>query len=357
MKEGATAILRLFRIELRKVFKGKAIYIILLVLLFFAAIGTFGQSDNYSREVSYIKQDMNQTISNLEQGHLGGPVGFIGSGIIISPFPSSGGGNSPPEFDPSRPLRDEDGNLIPENISYYKELYIDYYEGEIDALTEDGGRYSLATIMGNGATQTAMLIPLLAVALSVGLFAGEYRNGAYRLMISRGVKRSNLVSAKMLTLLMLAVALAAVFTATLLLGGLAAVNGMDTGSSAGISLTAVWGIFWIVLLMLIAYMLVGGIVSTILASSGSGMAVGLVLAFVSATFFFMLTPKDDFFLAAISPATLGYNFNSLMYYVWRAGEASDRYRDVLPSIAVVLVYASIYIMAVYSVFTKKDLKG
>ncbi len=202
-----------------------------------------------------------------------------------------------------------------------------------------------------------MLIPLLAVALSVGLFAGEYRNGAYRLMISRGVKRSNLVSAKMLTLLMLAVALAAVFTATLLLGGLAAVNGLDTGSSAGISLAAVWEIFWIVLLMLIAYMLVGGIVSTILASSGSGMAVGLVLAFVSATFFFMLTPKDDFFLAAVSPVTLGYNFNSLMYYVWRAGEASDRYRDVLPSLAVVLVYASIYILAVYSVFSKKDLKN
>lgn len=354
MKEGAAAIFRLFRIELRKVFKGKAIYVILLVLLFFAGISTSGQSDNYARDVSFIKQDMNRTISNLEQGGLGGPVG---PGIIISPFPSSGGGNSPPGIDPSRPLRDEDGNLIPENISYYKELFIDYYEAEIAALTEDGGRYSLATMMGNGATQTAMVIPLLAVALSVGLFAGEYRNGAYRLMISRGVKRSNLVSAKMLALLMLALVLAMIFTATLLLGGLAAMNGMDTGLSAGISLTAVWGIFWIVLLMLIAYMLVGGIVGTVLAASGSGMAVGLVIAFVSSAFFFMLTPKDDFFLASLSPVTLGYNFNSLMYYIWRVGEASDRYRDVVPSIAVMLAYASIYIMVVYSVFTKKDLKG
>jgi ABC-type transport system involved in multi-copper enzyme maturation permease subunit len=354
MKEGATAIFRLFRIELRKVFKGKAIYIILLVLLFFAAIGTSGQADNYSREVSYIKQDMKQTISNLEQGGFGGPVG---PGIFIGPSPFSSSGNSPPSIDPSRQLRDEAGALIPENIAYYIELYTNFYEGEIAALTAEGGRYSLAVIMGNGATQTAMLIPLLAVALSVGLFAGEYRNGAYRLMISRGVKRSNLVSAKMATLLLLALVLAATFTTTLLLGGLAAVNGMNTDTSVDISLATVWGIFWVALLMLIAYMLVGGIVSTILASPGSGMAVGLVLAFISATFFFMLTPKDDFFLAAVSPVTLGYNFNSLMYYVWRAGEAADRYRDVMPSIAVVLVFASFYIMAVYSVFTRRDLKS
>lgn len=341
MKEGATAVFRLFRIELRKVFKGKAIYIILLVLLFFAAISTLGLADNYSQEVSNIENHMNDILAEIDAGHL----------AIY--------GNALPEdfYFLDYLLVDDNGQIIPENVELYKGFYREYFEAEIAALTGEGGHYSLASMMGNGATQTAMLIPLLAVALSVGLFAGEYRNGAYRLMISRGVKRSNLVSAKMLTLLMLAVALAAAFTATLLLGGLAAVNGMDTGSSAGISLTAVWGIFGIVLLMLIAYMLVGGIVSTILASSGSGMAVGLVLAFVSATFFFMLTPKDEFFLAAISPVTLGYNFNSLMYYIWRAGEASDRYRDVLPSIAVVLVYASIYIMAVYSVFTKKDLKG
>ena len=70
MKEGATAIFRLFRIELRKVFKVKALYIILLVLLFFAAISTLGLADNYSQEVSNIEDQMNDILAEIDAGHL-----------------------------------------------------------------------------------------------------------------------------------------------------------------------------------------------------------------------------------------------------------------------------------------------
>jgi hypothetical protein len=71
----------------------------------------------------------------------------------------------------------------------------------------------------------------------------------------------------------------------------------------------------------------------------------------------MLTPEDDFFLAALSPVSLGYNFNSLMYYVWQGGQVSSRYRDVIPSVVFPLAYSAVFVSLIYGVFSKKQLRG
>jgi ABC-type transport system involved in multi-copper enzyme maturation permease subunit len=174
-------------------------------------------------------------------------------------------------------------------------------------------------------------------------------------MVSRGVRRANVMSAKLAASLGLALILALVFTIVLTLGSVGAENSGGLGSLTASDLL---GVFGVALLMFTAYMLFGALVGTFFTSSGSAMAIGLVLAFVSASFYFNLTPEDDFiFLSLFSPVSLGYNFNSLMYYVWRAGEESSRYRDVIPSVAVVLAYSSIFVGFIYGIFSKKQLRG
>ncbi len=350
-----SAVLRLTRLELRKLFKGKALYIVAFILVFFAGVSTTGWDDDYRRTTAMFRDQMNNSITNLEQmaklpiNITHPPVVIIGGG-----FPGTG---SPPQIDfENRPLKDTNGNLIPENLEYYKQLYTDFYEGEIGALTEEGGQFSLGSLMGQGATQVGHLIPILGVALAVGLFAGDFRGG-YRLMVSRGVRRSNLMTAKVMTVIALAMGLTTLFTAALFLSGLASASNIGGAGLAGLSSSTIAHIFGVALLMFAAYMLVGGVVGTVMTSPSAAMGVGLVLAFISSSFFFMLTPEDDFFLAKLSPISLGYNFNSLMYYVWRAGEESSRYRDVIPSIAIVAVYAGIYISLIYGVFSKKQLRG
>src|SRR5690606_7659221 len=142
--------------------------------------------------------------------------------------------------------------------------------------------------MGESASQVANMIPMLGVALAIGLFAGDYRGG-YRLMISRGVRRSDVMSAKLITAIGLALLLAAVFTVALIIGSLGAEN---SGGLASLKASDVAGIFGVALLMFIAYMLFGGLVGTLITSSGSAMGIGLVLAFISSSFFFNLTPED-----------------------------------------------------------------
>ncbi len=339
-----SAIGQLLRLEFRKVFKSKAIYIVLGVMVVFGGlIATNNRSGEFPSEEDMMRQELSRSLSILERGEFAPVAVFFQNGSTFGP---------PPGIDPTnKPLKDQDGALIPENVEYYKQYYTDYVEEQIAKLPESR-MDPLGTVMGQTASQVANMIPMLGVALAVGLFAGDFRGG-YRLMISRGVRRNNLMTAKLLATLGLALLMAAVFTGVMLLGSLGATSGSETTVSASIVLN----VFGVALLMFVAYMLVGGLVGTILASSGSAMGVGLVLAFISSSFFFNLTPKDDFFLAFMSPASLGYNFNSLMYYVLRAGEESDRYRGVAPSIAVALTYAGVYAGVIYSVFSKKQLRG
>ncbi|XUW99903.1 MAG: ABC transporter permease subunit [Dehalogenimonas sp.] len=345
------SIFRLIRLEFKKLFKGKALYIVVVLLIFFAGISTTGWKEDYQNNVRMLHEQISHSESNLEQmAKL--PPNIKPPGVIMP-----GGTNSPPQIDwINRPLKDAAGNLIPENMEYYKQLYTAYYENQIVALTQQGGPFSLGTLMGRGASQVGMLIPILAVALAVGLFATDFRGG-YRLTVSRGVRRSSVMTAKLLTGLALAVGLAALFTAAQLLIGLISASGIEGAGLAGVSSSMILSIFAIALLLFVAYIALGGIISMIVGSPSAAMAVGLVIAFISVSFFFNLTPEDHFFLAGLSPVSLGYNFNSLMYYVWRDGDASTRYRDVAPSIAFALTYAAIFITAIYGIFSNKQLRA
>lgn len=328
---------RLTALEFKKLFKGKTLYIVLAVMALFAVISTIGQANNYSTEKIRLNNQMSSTLNSLEHGMLN--TAYL-----------------PPGFNTrERPLH-ENFVIIPENLKFYQELFTDYFQSEIDSLTAEGGRYSLGGIMGHGASQAGMILPLLGMVLAVGMFAGEHRGG-YRIMIGRGVRRSQLMTAKLVTTLGTAVGLAGVFTFALLLSGLAADGGIGGPGLSGLSSTSFYGIFGVALLMLAAYMLVGGVVGVVAGSAFSAMAVGMVLAFISVAFFFASTPEDDFFLAAFTPVSLGYNFNSLMYYVWRGGEEISRYREVVPSLAFVTTYAIVYIGFIYGVFVNKELKG
>ncbi|PPD57508.1 ABC transporter permease subunit [Dehalogenimonas etheniformans] len=347
------AIFRLVGLEFKKLFKGKALYIVIFLLIVFAGMSTTGWKDNYQNNVNSLRQMIGNSTQNLEQ------MAKLPPNVIKPPVVIIGGMGSyePPQIDwVNHPLKDADGNLIPENMAYYKQLYTTYYENQIVALTQEGGQFSLGRLMGQGASQVGMLIPILAVALAVGLFATDFRGG-YRLMVSRGVRRSNVMTAKLLTALTLAVSLAALFTGAQLVFGLVSSSGIEGAGLSGVSSSTILSIFAIALLLFVAYMALGGVISTVVGTPSAAMAIGLVVAFISVSFFFNLTPEDHFFLAGLSPVSLGYNFNSLMYYVWRDGDASTRYRDVAPSVAFALTYAAIFVTAIYGIFSNKQLRA
>ncbi len=350
MKEGATAIFRLFRIELRKVFKGKTVYAIALVLIFLTAVGMQGLTSGYSRQVSNLEDQHSEIISRIESG-----IWDI-YGVAL-----------PEDFNfLDHPIIDDNGQIIQENVELYKSFYREYFQGEIDALTAEGGYYSFSQIAASGARQMASLIPILAVIMSVSLFASEFRGGLYRIIISRGVRRSDLISAKMLTSTTLALLFATILTVALLLGALAAYSSLGLDTPPDVSTAAFSGILGLALLMFFAYMMLGGAVGTLLASSSSAMAIGLVLAFLAGTLFFNATPCMEGFFGTISPVTLGYNFSSLMHHLWQPiggieGMVSpgqrDCYRDVGIALTLALTYTAAFTGFIYSVFMNKDLKG
>ena len=340
------AIRQLTWLEFRKFFKGKAFYIVTALIIIFVGLAAINSSSFlYQSQADMMQQQLGQSLDELDRGQFGSVMTVIENGMSFGP---------PPGIEPiERPLRDQAGALIPENIEFYKQLYTEYVEAQILALPPENN-IANPSIIGNTANQVANMIPLLAVALGVGLFASDFRGG-YRLMISRGVRRRNAMTAKLVAAFGVAILLTAVFTTVLTLGFM--LSGNYTIDSAGITLSNIIGIAGVALLMFTTYILVGGAVGIVMASPSSAMGIGFALAFISSSFFFNLTPKDGFFLAAFSPVSLGYNFNSLMYYVWRAGEESDRYRGVIPSLAVTVTYIGIYITAIYAVFNKKQLKG
>ncbi|AKG53375.1 hypothetical protein DGWBC_0699 [Dehalogenimonas sp. WBC-2] len=342
---GLAAIKQLAGLELRKVFKGKAFYIVTALIVIFVGLAAINTSGiQYQSQEDMMRQQLDQSLLELDRGQFGS---------VLTVFENGGSFGPPPGIDPiGKPLRDETGTLIPENIEFYRQMYTNYVEEQIASLPPENSISDWSAI-GNTANQVASMVPMMAAVLGVGIFASDFKGG-YRLMISRGVRRSNLMAAKLFTSLGVALLLTLVFTAVLTFGIL--FSGNADGVS-GITASSLLGIFWVGLLMFTAYMLVGGAIGVILASPSSAMGAALAFAFISASFFFNLTPKDDFFLAAFSPVSLGYNFNSLMYYVWRAGEETDRYRSVILSVVIAVTYIGIYVSAIYYVFNKKQLKG
>ncbi|MDV2988923.1 MAG: ABC transporter permease subunit [Dehalogenimonas sp.] len=333
-------MLRLWLLELKKIFKGKSFYLVTLLLLLFTVITMAGPGDYYEHQVIATTDRMNEAIAAL-----GADYDLVYSEAL------------PAGFDRSRyPLRDESGNKIPGNVEVYQQMYQEYYQGQIDALTADGAEFSFSSLMSPG--KIVPIMPVFAVILGVIVLAMEYNGGVYRLIIGRGVKRGDLMWAKFLALASLALLLATVLVITSFIIGLANYNSLAAAQPPVIDPGAVFEIYWVLFLLLFAYMVFGGVLGTLLASPVPALVAGVVIAFMLSQFFvYGLTPCGDDMLSAISPLTLGYNFNSLTHLLWDSSDKVECYRSVPWAVGMALAYITVMIMFVQANFGHKELKS
>ncbi|MGI2336302.1 MAG: ABC transporter permease subunit [Dehalogenimonas sp.] len=348
MSEGNN-LLRLTRLEFRKLRKGIALYIISAVIVLFAILITSNMDDNYSRQVQSINQHRSEITSMIETGQM----------VVY--------GNAIPDTMDyqSYIALDDNGHLLPANIEFWKEFYNEYFDSEIVSLTAEGGYYSFSAMTRNAAFSFASFIPVLAVAAGVTLFASEYRNSTYRLIISRGVTRSGLMGAKVLTVVGLGLYLALLATLAVSLAGFLSFQNLSSSAPAVFSFAAIASIFGVAAFMFIGYMMGGAALGTLVASPTTAMTVGLIIAFIGGNIFLMASPCMDNIIGLLSPLSLGYNYGSLMQEFWVTsnsmgfgvfGDTQNCYRDVVPSIIVASGYTAFYTLAVFTIFRRKELK-
>ncbi|MDV2989028.1 MAG: ABC transporter permease subunit [Dehalogenimonas sp.] len=347
---------RMIATEYFKLTRNKTVIIILLVMIVFVALFATVPGNEYKVMADSFERLTEFDIAAVDRG----------SPVILSEWPES--------YDPEDyPLVDSQGKLIPENAEVYKRFIREHYQAKIDALTAEGGRYEMTSLLSQGARQGAGILAVLSLVMAVNLVAGEFNSGSYRVMVSRGVRRHRIMTAKILVSAALAVVFTVITTVTLLITIRLFYDGFGAIHPATLSLGIVWNVFWVFGLIAVAYMALGGFLGIFLASPGSAVMVGIVIGLVS-TSFFSVTPCGQGLFATISPATMGYNFGSIMHYMWPGqefiGGASGQnvvivggsaqtvecFRGVGPAVALVLAYISLFTALVYGIFQRKELK-
>ena len=344
------SLFRLSRLEFRKLRKGTSLYIIAAVIILFSLLISSNVSESYGFQVRQLDQHYSELVSQLDAGHM----------VIASDY-------LPEDFDwRAYPVQDEEGNLIPENIQFWKDLYRDGVQAEKDKLTAEGGRFSLAQLTSNAAISFSNLIPVLGVAAGVSLFAGEFRNSTYRLMLSRGIRRGSLMSAKILTVIGMSLFFAMVLGLAVTLSGYISYSGLSSAAPAEFSVGAFLSIFWLAALMFIGYTMGGAALGILLGSPVTAMTVGLIIAFVGGTIFLFAHPGMDGIIGALSPLSLGYNFGSMIQDAWVntasmgvtiPGDGSNDYRDLPAALIGASIYIGLYTTIVFTVFGRKELKA
>lgn len=347
---------RMIATEYLKLTRNKTVTIILLVMVVFVALFATVPGDSYKVMVGSFERLAEFDTTAIDRG----------SPVILSEWPE---GYEPEDY----PLVDSQGNLIPENAEVYKRFIREHYQAEIDDLTADGGRYEFTSLLSQGARQSAGILAVLSLAMAVSLVAGEFNSGAYRVMVSRGVRRNRIMTAKINIIALLAVVFTIVTMITVLITIRLSYEGFGSIHPASLTMGAIWNILWVFGLVAVAFMALGGFLGILLASPGSAIMVGIVIGLVS-TSFFAVTPCGQGFLATISPVTMGYNFGSIMYHMWPEVEITrgvsqateiivggsaqtvECFRGVGPAVALVLVYISLFTALVYGIFQRKEMK-
>ncbi|MDV2988916.1 MAG: ABC transporter permease subunit [Dehalogenimonas sp.] len=345
-----SSLFRLSRLEFRKLRKGASLYIIAAVIILFSILISSNASDSYNFQVRQLDQNYSEIVSQLDAGHM----------VLFSNF-------IPDDFDwRAYPVNDEEGNPIPENIEFWKDFYRDAVQAEKDKLTAEDGRFSLAQLTSSAAISFSNLIPVLGVAAGVSLFAGEFRNSTYRLMLSRGIRRNSLMSAKILTVIGMSLFFALVLGLAVTLSGYMSYSGLSAAAPAAFSFGAFLSIIWLGALMFLGYTMGGAALGILLASPVTAMTVGLIIAFVGGTIFLFAHPGMDGIIGSLSPLSLGYNYGSMIQETWVnttslgvtvPGEGRNDYRDLPAAFIGAFIYISLYTTVVFTVFGRKELKA
>jgi len=351
-----TSLVQLSRIELKKLFRNPSFYFLAVVLVLLTAYFASVPASSYQSRVQGLESLLLSTYSMIEKGH---PVLL---------------GDAPDWFNPEDyPLIDSSGAVISQNAEVYKQINQEHFRAQVDAYTAENGDYSFPNLINKGALQASPFLVIFPLIMAVILFTAGYHNGSYRLMISRGVKRSVIVTAKYMLLAVASAIFALLVAVTLFAVIVVMYQNFNAVNPAAFSMSQAVSAIWMFLLISLVYMALGGLTATVLASATPALLGGFVLVFLSISFF-NITPCDQGFLAAVSPFTLGHNIGSMLQEIFiptsgavdpspfvetvvTGGQAEKCYRGFNLALTLTILYTSVFIPLTYLIFRKKELKG
>jgi len=350
------AFLQLSRIEIKKLFRNLTFYFLVVILVLLVAYLSSVPANSYQPRVQGLESQLVVTDDLIERGH---PVLL---------------GGAPDWFNPEDyPLIDSSGAVILENAEVYKQINNDNFQSQIDAYTAEEGEYSFSNLINKGIRQVVLFLVIFSLIMAVILFTADYRNGSYRLMVSRGVKRSTIVTSKFMALIVASVIFTLVTAITLFVSIVVTYNNFNAVNPADFSILQAGNIIWVFLLISLVYMAFGSLMAIVLATATPALLGGLMIAFHSVGLFY-ITPCDQGFLATISPVTLGHNIGSILQAVFDpvaggvgtsqfvetvivGGQAEQCFRNLNLALPLTIVYASVFTFLTYLIFNKKELKG
>jgi ABC-type transport system involved in multi-copper enzyme maturation permease subunit len=349
-------VFQLLQLELSKLFRNLAFWLVAVVMILLTSYFVSVPANSYHPRVEATQISLQAILDSIDNG----------SPVLM-------GDKYPDWFSPEEyPLVDSSGVVIPENAEIYKQIAYDYFQPQIDALTAEGGEYSFSRLIDKGARQAIVFLVIFSMVMAVILITTGYHTRSYRLMVSRGAKRSDIITAKLITLAVVSVIYS--ILGTLILFGIVWImyTNFDAPNPAVVSLLQTINVVWVFALTSLAYMAIASLIATLLASSTPAMLGSLVFAFISLGMFYT-TPCDQGLLAGVSSVTLGYNIGSIMHEVFGpissaygsssggsivviGGQAEKCFRSVNLALPLAILYVSVFISLTYLIFRKKELK-
>ena len=261
------------------------------------------------------------------------------------------------------PLRDENGNLIPENISFMKDFIDAHYDARQAGLTAPYGPFSIETIISEIQWRSFGPFLFMWAILAVLTFSVDYRDGRYRDLISKGVTRSQILASKIITAALAALIFAGLWTLMMAYFGHGAYAGLKdvVAPSFGsiVATSFIFNIIWLSAWFFFIYFILGGLVSLfafrvtgsydwamVSAVAVLGFALGVTLN---------ISPCDTIgygFLNNLAPVTLGYNFNSLHQAFWLHSENLACYRNPWSAALIALLFTGLIYTGLSFIFKR-----
>lgn len=350
-------VFQLLQLKLSKLFRNLAFWLVAVVMILLTSYFVSVPANSYHPRVEATQISLQAILDSIDNG----------SPVLM-------GDKYPDWFSPEEyPLVDLGGAVIPENAEIYKQIAHDYFQPQIDALTAEGGEYSFSRLIDKGVRQAIVFLVIFSMVMAVIVITTGYHTGSYRLMVSRGAKRSAIIFTELITLAVVSVIYSVLSTLILFSIVWLMYANFEALSPASISLLQTVNVVWVFLLTSLVYMAIASLIATLLASSTPAMLGSLVFAFISLGLF-NTTPCDQGLLAGVSSVTLGYNIGSIMHEVFGplssaygpssggsivvvGGQAQQCFRSLSLALPLVLVYGALSVALTYFNFSYKDLKG
>ncbi|MCC6704170.1 MAG: ABC transporter permease [Thermomicrobiales bacterium] len=202
-----------------------------------------------------------------------------------------------------------------------------------------------------GLIPTQILSGIMLIVFASSLMGNEFSWNTIRPLIARAPNRVSLLTAKLLTIVLYAFALAIAGVLSAVLGSVvgSALVGIDSGLT-GERVVDILATIGRIGLGGLPYAALAFMLAVLTRSNVAGIAIAIALSFLEDVIFALLGLLTDIF-DDVREYGLAYNVNTVVLY---AGNSDYTSSDLWRSIAICLVYTVIFTVIAFRVFTKRD---